>query len=59
MSVQWLKKLDFNTKITEVENMIPDVSGLVTKTGLNAKPAEIPNKILNHNRFIITHSKTR
>ena len=30
MLLIWLKKTDFNTKITEIECKIPDVSSLVT-----------------------------
>ena len=32
MLVVWLKKTDFNTKVTEIEGKIPDVSSLVKKT---------------------------
>ena len=35
-----------NAKIGEVENKIPDVSGLVRKTGYNAKIKDIETKIL-------------
>ena len=35
-----------NTKIGEVENKIPDVSGLVRKTDYNAKIKDIETKIL-------------
>ena len=31
MLVVWLKKTDFNTKVTEIEGKIPDVSSLVKK----------------------------
>ena len=31
MLVVWLKKTDFNTKFTEIEAKIPDVSSLVKK----------------------------
>ena len=34
-----------NTKISEVENKIPDVSGLVTTTLLNTKIGDVENKI--------------
>ena len=34
-----------NTKISEVENKIPDVSGLVTTTLLNTKIGAVENKI--------------
>ena len=31
-----LKKTNYNTKITELENKIPDISNLATKTALAA-----------------------
>ena len=34
-----------NTKISVVENKIPDTSGLVTTTVLNTKIEEVENKI--------------
>ena len=43
-----------NTKIGEVENKIPNVSGLVTKTLLNTKTSEVENKIPNHDKYITT-----
>ena len=44
-----------NTKITEVENKIPNTrSGLVTTTVLNTKISEVENKIPNHNKYITT-----
>ena len=42
MALIWLKKTDFNTKVTEIESKIPDVSCLATKSALtvveNKKP---------------------
>ena len=35
------KKTDYNAKITEIENKIPDISNLATKTALNT----VENKI--------------
>ena len=42
--------------MTAVENKIPDVSGLVTKTDYNTKINEIEKKITDHNheKYIIT-----
>ena len=40
-----VKKTNYNTKITEIENDIPRVAGLVTTTVLNAKATEIENEI--------------
>ena len=34
-----------NTKITKVENKIPDTNGLVTTTALHTKIGEVENKI--------------
>ena len=63
MLVIWLKKTDFNSKITEVEgkvpsitdlaltaveNKIPDVSSLVKKTKYSTKVTEIEGKIPNN-----------
>ena len=35
--------LDYNTKITEIEGKIPDISNLGTKTALIAVENKIPN----------------
>ena len=40
-----VKKTDYNTKITEIEDKIPDTSGLVKKTDYNTKITEIDGKI--------------
>ena len=37
-----------NTKISEVENKIPDTSSLVTATGTNTRISEVENKIADH-----------
>ena len=39
----WLKKTDFNTKVTEIEGKIPDISSLVKKTDYAAEIANIKN----------------
>ena len=44
MLVVWLKKADFNAKVTEIEGKIPDVSSLITKTDFNTKVTEIESK---------------
>ena len=41
-----------NTKISEVENKIPDTSSLVTTTVLNTKESEVENKIPDHAKYI-------
>ena len=38
-------KTNYNTKITELENKIPDTSGLVKKPNYNTKTTELENKI--------------
>ena len=38
-------KTNYNTKITELENKIPDTSNLVKKTDYNTKITELKNKI--------------
>ena len=43
MLVAWLKKTDFNTKVTEIEGKIPDVSSLVKKTDYAIEIANIKN----------------
>ena len=37
-----IKKTDYNSKITEIENKIPDISGLATKTALTTVENKIP-----------------
>ena len=41
----WSKKTDYKTKITEIENKMPSVTGLVTAVALITKATEIENKI--------------
>ena len=38
-----VKKTDYNTKITEIEDKIPDISGLTTKTVLTTVENKIPD----------------
>ena len=38
-----IKKADYNAKITEIENKIPDVTNLATKTSLNTVENKIPD----------------
>ena len=38
-----LKKKNYNTKITELENKIPDITNLATKTALTATGNKIPS----------------
>ena len=41
-----------NTKISEVENKIPNTSSLVATTILNTKVNEVKNKIPDHAKYI-------
>ena len=43
-----------NTQISEVENKIPNTSGLVATTVLNRKVTKVQNKIPNHDKYIAT-----
>ena len=47
-------KQNLEKKIGDVGNIIPDTSGLVTTTALNAKLGEVENKILNTNSLVTT-----
>ena len=38
-----VKKTDFNTKVTEIEGKIPDISGLATKSALTVVENKIPD----------------
>ena len=38
-----VKKLDYNAKITEIENKIPSISGLATTSALTSLENKIPN----------------
>ena len=43
MLLIWLKKTDFNTKVTEIEGKIPDISDLATKSDLTVVENKIPD----------------
>ena len=43
-----------NTKISEVENKIPNTSALVTTTALNTKICEVENEISDNSKYITT-----
>ena len=43
-----------NTKISEIENKIPNTSSLVATTVLNTKISKAENKIPNHDKYITT-----
>ena len=41
--VVWLKKTDFNTKVTEIEGKIHSITGLATNSELTAIENKIPD----------------
>ena len=43
-----------NTKVSEIENKIPDYSSLVTTAVLNTKIEEVEKKIPDHSKYITT-----
>ena len=43
-----------NTKLSEVENKIPDTSSLITTTVLNTKINEVGNTIPDNSKYITT-----
>ena len=43
-----------NTKISEVENKIPNATSLVTTSVLDIKLSEVENKIHDHAKYITT-----
>ena len=43
MLVAWLKKSDFNTKVTEIAVKIPSISNLVTNSALTVVENKIPD----------------
>ena len=42
MLIIWLKKTDFNTRVTETEGKIPDIIDLATKSVLTVVENKIP-----------------
>ena len=43
MLLVWLKKTDFNTKVTEIEGKIPSIGGLAISSALTAVENKIPD----------------
>ena len=43
MLIVWLKKIDFNAKISEVEGKIPIIGGLATTSALTTVENQIPD----------------
>ena len=60
MLVAWLKKKNFNAKVTEIEGKIPSITGLATNSALTAVENKIPNvsnlvtKANYNNKYITT-----
>ena len=51
----FVKKTDYNSKITEIENKIPsDTSGLVTKTELNTELKKVDDKTVSNAPDVIS-----
>ena len=46
-----LKKTNYNTKITELENKIPDISNLATKTALTTLILSLDNPLDFHDEI--------
>ena len=44
-----------NTKISKVENKIPNTSNLVTATVLNTKISEVESKMPNNSKYITNY----
>ena len=47
-----VKKTDFNSKITETESKIPNVSNFITKTNFNTKVTEIEGKMPDDSNLV-------
>lgn len=47
------EKIDYNRKIKQIENKVPDTPGLVNKTDYNKKVTDIENKILVTTNFFL------
>ena len=45
---------DLNTKISEVENKVPNTSSLMNTTVLNTKISRVKNKISDNSKYITT-----
>ena len=43
MLLIWLKKTDFNTKVTGIEGKIPNISSIATKSALTVVENKIPD----------------
>ena len=60
MLVVWLKKTHFNSKITEIEGKIPDVSSLVKKTDFDAELKRISDRVTsNKSKHLLVENKLK
>ena len=55
--LDWWKKADYNTKIAEIKNKIPSVTGLVTTVVLNTKAIQNENKIFDFTNLTAKQNK--
>ena len=55
MLMVWLKKADFNTKVTEIEGKISSITGLATNLELTAVKNKIPDVNGLIKKLIMTH----
>ena len=53
-----VKKTEYNAKIKNIEDKIPDISNLVTKTNLNTKISEVKNEMPSINGLVTTSALT-
>ena len=53
-----VKKTEYNIKIKNIEDKIPDITNLATKTIINAKITEMEGKILSINNLATTTALT-
>ena len=47
-----VKETDLNTKITEIENKVPNITSVVTTVAINIKVTGSENKVLDANGFL-------
>ena len=53
-TIRLVKKVDYNAKITETENKIPNISGLATTSALTAVQNKMPHVSILVKKQIIT-----
>ena len=56
----WLKKANFNTKVTVIDGKIPDVSSLVKKTDFDAKLKAISDRVTkNKSKHLLVENELK